>query len=194
MGETLADRNNLSTSKNARRKRKSGERAVPSSGRKQSKAGTGSEGVPGISDHQIAISASLEAAIENTKQEIKRLEGGKQEDLALVSDTTDGTIAEVEKVLKLSQEVLGGLHNDAHRDNEGIYSMDINIDGSLMKESDAYEGIVLSPEQKKAMIDIMLIKSNSTATPWKCSTCNEVFKYKSNAIKHIQMEHVDLLQ
>merc|ERR1712025_183748 len=142
MGETLADRNNLSTSKNARRKRKSGERAVPSSGRKQSKAGTGSEGVPGISDHQIAISASLEAAIENTKQEIKRLEGGKQEDLALVSDTTDGTIAEVEKVLKLSQEVLGGLHNDAHRDNEGVFSMDIleavNIDGSLMKESETY--------------------------------------------------------
>ena len=193
--ETQADENNLSKSKNSRRKRKSGERALPSSGRKQSKAaGTGSEGVPGISDHQIAISASLEAAIENTKQEIRRLEGGKQEDLAVVSDTTDGTIAEVEKVLKLSQEVLGGLHNDAHRDNEGIYSMDINIDGSLMKESDTYEGIVLSPEQKKAMIDIMLIKSNSTATPWKCSTCNEVFKYKSNAVKHIQMEHVDLLQ
>merc|ERR1711936_45964 len=100
-------------------------------------------------------------------------------------------IAEVEKVLKLSQEVLGGLHNVDNGNNEGLYSLDIleaddNSDNQI-KERDTFEGIVLSPEQKSAMIDIMLIKSNSTSTPWKCATCNEVFKPKSVAVKHIQL-------
>merc|ERR1719233_1388094 len=178
--QKLADTNNQNKSKNTRSKRKSGESTLPSSGRKLSKTGATSEGLPGVSDHQIAISASLEAAIENTKQEIRKLEVEKHEDLALVTDSTDGTIAEVEKVLKLSQEVLGGLHS-VNTDNQN-------------EERDTFEGIVLSPEQKSAMIDIMLIKNNSTSTPWKCATCNELFKAKSAAVKHIQLEHVDLLQ
>jgi len=184
-------------SKNTRSKRKSGESTLPTSGRKLSKRVDASEGLPGVSDHQIAISVSLEAAIENTKQEIRKLEVEKHEDLAFVTDSTDGTIAEVEKVLKLSQEVLGGFHSVDNGDNEGLYSLGIleagNTDNQFEKK-DTFEGIVLSPEQKSAMIDIMLIKSNSTSTPWKCATCNEVFKSKSAAVKHIQLEHVDLLQ
>jgi len=195
--QNLASTSNQNKSKNIRTKRKSVESSLSSSGRKLSKRGAAKEGLPGVSEHQMAVSASLEAAIENTKQEIRKLEVEKHEDLAFVTDSTDGTIAEVEKVLKLSQEVLGGLHNVDNGNNEGLYSLDIleadNSDNQI-KERDTFEGIVLSPEQKSAMIDIMLIKSNSTSTPWKCATCNEVFKSKSVAVKHIQLEHVDLLQ
>ena len=54
------------------------------------------------------MSASLESAIEATKKEIRLLEDKAEEDnLPSLADATDGTIAEVEEVLRLSQEVLG---------------------------------------------------------------------------------------
>lgn len=196
-GEKMLYLDNHDQIKHQRRKRKSGGNTLSSSSMKLSK---NDEGIPGVTDQQKAVSASLEAAIESTKQEIRNLEVEKDAESSFVSDTTtDGTIAEVEKVLKLSQEVLGGL-NSVERPEEGavaLDTLDASKDSDLVVDSqfnlsDTHLGIVLSPEQKKAMIEIMLIKSELSSTPWKCSTCRKVFKSKSAAVKHIQKKHVDV--
>jgi len=196
-GEKMLYLDNHDQIKHQRRKRKSGGNTLSSSSMKLSK---NDEGIPGVTDQQKAVSASLEAAIESTKQEIRNLEVEKDAESSFVSDTTtDGTIAEVEKVLKLSQEVLGGL-NSVERPEEGavaLDTLDASKDSDLVVDSqfnlsDTQLGIVLSPEQKKAMIEIMLIKSELSSTPWKCSTCRKVFKSKSAAVKHIQKKHVDV--
>lgn len=177
--------------------------------------------IPGVSDKQKAISVSLEFAIEATKEEIRQLEGEdrNEDDLPSLADATDGTIAEVEKVLKLSQEVLGGFdYVDSADDNEDL-PMDMDKDVSdpspvnvsqinqspnltpdksnsisseICKTSpmNSRENI-LTPVKKMAIISLMLVKGNSNSTPWKCSICKKLFKSKSSAEEHIELEHVE---
>jgi len=98
---------------------------------KQIKASKVEAPIPSVSEKQKATSASLESAIEATKKEIRLLEDKAEEDnLPSLADATDGTIAEVEEVLRLSQEVLGDFQCVDNSDDFDNVSLDFEEDES----------------------------------------------------------------
>eukprot|EP00092_Neocalanus_flemingeri_P014513 GFUD01015658.1.p1 GENE.GFUD01015658.1~~GFUD01015658.1.p1 ORF type:complete len:549 (-),score=167.46 GFUD01015658.1:69-1715(-) len=92
--------------------------------------------LPEVSEKQKATSASLETAIKVTKEEIKMLEDrADEDDLPSLADATDGTIAEVEEVLRLSQEVLGDFQCADYPDEDEDVSLDSDEEASVLSQS-----------------------------------------------------------
>jgi len=144
-------------------------KGLPTGGKRQSRAEhkqpKSDLEIPEVSDKQKSTSASLESAIKATKEEIRKLEGqAEEDDLPSLADATDGTIAEVEKVLRLSQEVLGDFqYSDNPEDYEEVSlnfeeeSSDLSQNVSLINQSSP-----MKPVSSKSNIQLNTLESSPT--------------------------------
>jgi len=155
---------NPSNSSDCKKRKSSIGKVLATGGKKQSRAEY-KQPKPDLSDKQKSTSASLESAIKATKEEIRKLEGqAEEDDLPSLADATDGTIAEVEKVLRLSQEVLGDFqYSDNPEDYEEVSlnfeeeSSDLSQNVSLINQSSP-----MKPVTSKSNIQLNTLESSPT--------------------------------
>jgi len=174
-------------------------------------------------DAQRKRSGLIQSAINETEQEIEDIVSDYDESLSHEDSNagnTEDTIAEVEKVLKMSQQLLGNsdpgrkrvkLFNSSVEEvkvsrspmSKPSFSKDLNCRIPPLGFNSPYgEGLDTSGSRQsseedlnlskkdKDIIAIMLVRKSSKDSNLKCTICKNTFSERVEAEKHVYLNHI----